>query len=187
MANRLVGKKIGLLLEEGYEDNEVTVPTNFLMGEGANVKFIGSGRATEFVSRHGVSRSTHLSAADTHISDFDAFVIPGGYAPEKMRLSDAMVKLIAEADDKGKFIAAIGRGPQLLISAYVVKDRMLTCHPGIVIDLKNAGAFYVDDPAVRDGNLITSRGPEDLNDFLETITEALSIATPYIKNVWAGA
>jgi protease I len=187
MANRLVGKKIALLIEEDYEDSEVTVPINFLMEEGANVKLIGSGRASEFVSRNGVSRSVHLSASDANPSDFDAFVIPGGYAPEKMRFSEAMVRLIADADDKGKFIAAIGRGPQLLISAYAVKDRMMTCYAGIVIDLKNAGAFYVDDSAVRDGNIITSRNQADLTDFLETLTDALSISTPYIKNVWAGA
>jgi protease I len=64
---------------------------------------------------------------------------------------------------------------------------MLTCYAGIVVDLKNAGAFYVDDTAVRDGNIITSRNEADLPDFLECITEALSVTTPYIKNVWAGA
>jgi protease I len=187
MANRLVGKKIALLLEEGYEDREVTVPLNFLTGEGANVKLIGSDRATDFVSKHGVSLSTHITATDARVSDFDAFLIPGGYAPEKMRLSHSLVNLIAEADDHGKFIAAIGHGPQLLISAGIVKDRMITSYAGIVIDIKNAGAFYVDEASVRDGNLITSRGGDDLTEFLETFTDALTVSTPYIKNVWAGA
>jgi protease I len=121
------------------------------------------------------------------LSDFDIFVVPGGYSPERLRLCADAVELIENADDNGKFIAAIGRGPQLLISAQVVKDRMLTCFIGIVVDLKNAGAYYVDESVVRDGNIITSRGVGDLADFNDALVDALGITTPYIKNVWAGA
>jgi len=187
MANRLVGKKIAILIEEGYDEQEITVPLTFFKEEGAIVRFIGSGRQSVFTSIDKVSLSADLSAKDVQLADFDAFIIPGGYASEKMRLSDSMVKLMAEADDHGKFIGAIGRGPQLLISANVVKDRMLTCSTGIVIDLKNAGAYYVDDPVVRDGNIVTSGSKDDLPDFLEAIVDAVGIATPYVKNVWAGA
>jgi protease I len=187
MTNRLVGKRIALLLEEGYEDSEVTGPLTFLKEEGASVRFIGPDSTTIYKGRNGASLSADLSAGEARLSDFDAFIIPGGYAPEKMRLSETMVKLIFDADDKGKIVAAIGRGPQLLISSGVVRDRMLTCYPGIVIDLKNAGAYYVDEPVVRDGNLISSRGQGDLTDFLESLTEALGITTTYQKNMFAGA
>jgi protease I len=186
MANRLVGKKVAFLLEEGYEDTQVTTLLNFLKEEGASVRFIGPNRGV-YKSRFGASLSTDLAADEVQLLDFDAFVIPGGYSPEKLRLSPSVVNLIANADDNGKFIAAIGRGPQLLISAEIVKDRMLTCYIGIVVDLKNAGAYYVDEAVVRDGNIVTARGVDDLADFNEAIVDALEIATPYIKNVWAGA
>ena len=98
-----------------------------------------------------------------------------------------MVKLISDADENGKIIAAIGRGPQLLVSAGAVRDRMVTCYAGIVIDLKNAGAYYVDEPVVRDGNIITSRTIPDLQEFLELVTEALGSSSVLQKSMFAGA
>ncbi|MGQ9676388.1 MAG: DJ-1/PfpI family protein, partial [Chloroflexota bacterium] len=105
--------------------------------------------------------------------DFEAIVIPGGRAPEKMRLHQSMVDLVKEAEAAGLVIAAVCHGPQLLISAGVVKGRTLTCTPSIAIDVQNAGGNYVDQAVVRDGNLITSRNPDDLPMFSKTIIEAL--------------
>jgi protease I len=187
MANRLIGKRIGILLEEGYEDQELSEPVRFLMDEGAIVKLIGSGRSSVFASRNGVARTAEFAASEVRVRDYDAFIVPGGHAPEKMRLADSMVRLIADADELGIVIAAIGRGPQLLISSKVLKDRMATCFATIVIDVKNAGAQYVDEAVVRDGNLITSRGPSDLPMFLDTIADAVGSGNSMRTQMSAGA
>jgi protease I len=111
------------------------------------------------------------------MKDFDALVIPGGYAPDKMRMRHAMVDLTREAMDAQKPVAAICHGPQLLISAGALRGRTLTCWPSIAIDVKNAGGLYVDKPVVEDGNLITSRKPDDIPVFNDAIIRALSSAS----------
>jgi PfpI family intracellular protease len=113
-------------------------------------------------------------AARARMQDFDALVIPGGHAPDRMRLRHAMIDLAREAMTAGKPVAAIGHGPQLLISAGALRGRTLTCWPSIAIDVKNAGGLYVDKPVVEDGNLITSRKPDDVPMFSEAIIKALA-------------
>ena len=108
------------------------------------------------------------------MKDFDALVIPGGHAPDKMRMRHAMVDLARDAMEAGKPVAAICHGPQLLISANALRGRTLTCWPSIAIDVKNAGGLYVDKPVVEDGNLITSRKPDDVPMFSEAIIRALA-------------
>jgi len=97
----------------------------------------------------------------------------GGYAPDKMRLHQPMVDLVRKAHAEGKIIAAVCHGPQLLISADIVKGRRLTSWPSVAVDLKNAGAIWVDEPVVKDGNIITARKPADLPKFNKAIIEAL--------------
>jgi protease I len=104
---------------------------------------------------------------------FDAVIIPGGYAPDKMRMHKPMIDLVRKAHDLGRLVAAICHGPQLLISAEVVRGRRVTSWPSIAVDLMNAGAIWVDEAVVRDGNLITSRQPADLPEFNAAIMEAL--------------
>jgi protease I len=174
MANRLDGKKIALFVEEGFEDSELAEPLAYLREEGAIVVLVGSGRLPAFTGKKGLQITPDAIASELHVSDFDAFVVPGGHAPEKMRLCPPMVTLIEEADDRGKIIAAVCHGPQLLISADVLHDRMATCYASIAVDVKNAGAHYVNEAVVRDGNIITSRTPADLPQFNEAIAEALS-------------
>ena len=106
--------------------------------------------------------------------DFDAIVIPGGHAPEKMRMRHAMVDLVRDAMDAGKPVAAICHGPQLLISANAVRGRTITCWPSIAIDVKNAGGLYVDKPVVVDGPVITSRKPDDIPFFSDAVIGALA-------------
>jgi len=105
--------------------------------------------------------------------DFDGIIVPGGYAPDKMRLHQSMVDLIRKASDGGKLIAAICHGPQLLISADIVRGRRVTSWPSIAVDLKNAGAEWANTPVVQDGNLITARKPADLPRFNKAIIQAL--------------
>ena len=105
--------------------------------------------------------------------DFDAIIVPGGYAPDKMRLHQAMIDLVTKIYHQRKVVAAICHGPQLLISADIVRGRRVTSWASVAVDLKNAGALWVDEPVVRDGNLITSRKPADLPQFNAAVIAAL--------------
>ena len=188
MANRLHHRRIAIFVEDLFEDSELLEPLHFLRAEGAEVVIVGPGREVQFRGKKGSLIEADMSAYDADISAFDAIVVPGGYAAEKMRKCDKMVDMIAKADDSGKVIAAICHGPQLLISADILRGRMATCVKTIAVDVKNAGASYFDDVVVVDGNLITSRTPADLPYFLEAIADALMSTDPIKRqNLVAGA
>ena len=171
----LAGKRIAMLVEDGFEDRELTGPLDALRAAGATVTLVGPAAGTEFHGKRGQAVVTaDVSAGAAKMGDFDALVIPGGHAPDKMRMRHAMVDLARDAMETGKTVAAICHGPQVLISADVLRGRTLTCWPSIAIDVKNAGGLYVDKPVVEDGNLITSRKPDDVPLFAEAIIRALS-------------
>ena len=171
----LTGKRVALLVEDEFEDRELTGPLEALRAAGATVTLVGPTQGSEHRGKRGqaVVRSD-LGAGAARIKDFDAVVIPGGHAPDRMRMRHAMVDLARDAMESGKPVAAICHGPQLLISANALRGRTLTCWPSIAIDVKNAGGLYVDKPVVEDGNLITSRKPDDVPMFSEAIIRALS-------------
>jgi len=174
-SSTLAGKRVAMLVEEGFEDRELTGPLDALRAAGATVTIVGPTAGTEFRGKRGSAVVTSdIAAGGTRIEDFDALVIPGGHAPDKMRMRHAMVDLARDAMQAGKPVAAICHGPQLLISAGALRGRTLTCWPSIAIDVKNAGGLYVDKPVVEDGNLITSRKPDDVPVFSEAIIRALS-------------
>ena len=170
-----------MLVEDDFEDRELTGPLEALRAAGATVTVVGPTAATEFKGKRGDAViASDLAAGTARMKDFDALVIPGGYAPDKMRMRHAMVDLARDAMEAGKTVAAICHGPQLLISANALRGRTLTCWPSIAIDVKNAGGLYVDKPVVEDGNLITSRKPDDVPAFSEAIIRALSVvAQPF--------
>jgi protease I len=171
----LAGKRIALLVEQDFEDTELSGPLSALRAAGATVTIVGPTAGTEFRGKRGQAVVTsEVAAGAARMKDFDALVIPGGYAPDKMRLRHAMVDLVREAMDSGKPVAAICHGPQLLISADALRGRTVTCWPSIAVDVKNAGGLYVDKPVVEDGNLITSRKPDDVPMFNGAIIRALS-------------
>jgi protease I len=171
----LAGKRVAMLVEDEFEDRELTGPRDALRDAGATVVLVGPTAGAEFKGKRGQAVVTaDLAAGSARMQDFDALVIPGGHAPEKMRMRHAMVDLARDAMQAGKPVAAICHGPQLLISADAVRGRTLTCWPSIAIDVKNAGGLYVDKPVVEDGNLITSRKPDDVPVFSEAIVRALS-------------
>ena len=170
-------KRVAMLVEDEFEDFELTGPLEALRAAGITVVVVGPTAGATYRGKRGEAVVTaELSAGAAKIRDFDAVVIPGGYAPDKMRMRHAMVDLTRDAMEAGKPVAAICHGPQLLISANVLRGRTLTCWPSIAIDVKNAGGLYVDKPVVEDGNLITSRKPDDVPVFSEAIIKALSRA-----------
>jgi protease I len=170
----LDGKRIAILAEEDFEDSELIEPMRSMKNAGAKVVIVGSGSRETYKGKRGNATIRVDATADSvKAEDFDAVIVPGGYAPDKMRLHPSMVNLVRKADELGKVVAAICHGPQLLISAGIVKGRRLTSWPSVALDLRNAGAEWVDAPVVQDGNLITSRKPADLPRFNKAIIEAL--------------
>ena len=170
----LKGKTIAVLVEADFEDDELTEPVEAMKAADAEVMIIGtSAGATYHGKRHRAEVISSVAAEDVSAQDFDAVIVPGGYAPDKMRLHAYMIDFVKEAYKSGKLVAAICHGPQLLISADIVRGKRVTSWPSIAVDLKNAGADWVDEEVVKDGNLITSRKPSDLPAFDKMIIETL--------------
>ena len=171
----LAGRKIAMLVEDEFEDHELVGPLEALRAAGATVTIVGPVAGAQYRGKRGNAVVTaDLSAGAARIKDFDALVVPGGYAPDRMRMRHAMVDLARDAMQAGKPVAAICHGPQLLISANALRGRTLTCWPSIAVDVKNAGGRYVDRPVVEDGNLITSRKIDDLQVFNDAIIRQLN-------------
>jgi protease I len=178
-AGTLSGKRVAILVEQEFEDSELSGPRDALIAAGATVVMVGPISGAEYRGKRGEAVVTsELAAGAAHMKDFDALVIPGGHAPDKMRMRHAMVDLTRDAMDANKPVAAICHGPQLLISANALRGRTLTCWPSIAIDVKNAGGLYVDKPVVEDRNLITSRKPDDVRAFSEAIVRAVAGRKP---------
>jgi protease I len=170
----LEGYRVGILVEQGFEDSEMAETMRALSDSGAVVVIIGSGSSLSYRGLRGKLRvRADSTAEDVEVDQLDALVIPGGYAPDKMRLHRSMVDLVRRAHDAGKIVAAICHGPQLLISAEIVKGRRITSWPSIAIDLANAGAVWIDEAVVQDRNIITAGKPADLPRFNKTVIEAL--------------
>jgi len=171
---RLKGKKIALLVENNYQDMELWVPYYRLKEEGAQVTVVGPGSSKTYTSKNGYPIDAEKEAKEIDISKYDGIVIPGGYAPDMMRRYPEMVKMVREAHQKGKVVAAICHAGWMLASAGILKGKKVTGFFAIKDDLINAGANYVDEEVVRDGNLITSRKPDDLPAFCREMIEALA-------------
>jgi protease I len=170
----LEGRKIAVLVEADFEDDELAQPLEAMKEAGAGVTVIGSRADTKYQGkRHRIEVVSDISADQADPQDFDAVIIPGGYAPDKMRLNRSMIDFVKNAYQNGKLVAAVCHGPQLLISAEIVRSKRVTSWQSVAIDLKNAGAEWVDEEVVRDGNLITSRNPADLPAFNKAIIKAL--------------
>jgi protease I len=173
LEKRLKGKRVAVLAEDLYEDLELWYPRLRLQEEGAEVVVVGPGDAPEHHGKYGYPVAVDQAAREVDPEKFDAVVIPGGYAPDRMRRHPAMVDFVRQMAQRGKVVAAICHGPWLLASAEVVAGKNLTGFFSIQDDLVHAGAHYRDAEVVVDGNLITSRKPADLPAFLEAIIGAL--------------
>ena len=170
----LDGKRVAILAEEDFEDSELIEPLRAMKDAGVRVVIVGSGSKESYHGKRGKAIiKADITADKISAENFDAIIIPGGYAPDKMRLHQPMIDLARKAYNSGKVVAAICHGPQLLISADIVRGRRVTSWPSVAIDLRNAGANWVDEPVVQDGNLITSRKPADIPRFNKAIIKAL--------------
>lgn len=168
----LAGKKFAVLAEDLYEDQELWYPVQRLTEAGADVSIVGPQGGTTYHSKHGYPATADRAAEDVSAEAFDGVVIPGGYAPDRMRRHASMVQLTREAFQAGKIVAAICHGAWMLCSADVLEGKQVTSFSAIKDDVTHAGATWVDRDVVQDGNLITSRTPDDLPAFLRTIIAA---------------
>jgi protease I len=172
---RLRGKKVLIIAGPEYEDMELQYPYYRLQEEGAQVTVAGIGEPA-YKGKHGYPVRCDAQIADLHARDFDAVVIPGGWAPDKMRRIPEVLDVVREMNDEGKPIGAICHAGWVPISAGILKGRRMTCTVGIKDDVINAGADYVDEPVVVDGNLVTSRTPADLPAWLPALIEVIERA-----------
>lgn len=169
----LSGKRIGLLVEDMYNEFEFWYPYYRMKEAGAQVTVVGTG-AKEYHSKSGLPAPGGMNAETASAANFDGLIVPGGYAPDRMRRNPALLKLVRDCFEQGKIVAAICHAGWVLASAGVLKGRKATCVSAIKDDVINAGAKYLDQEVVRDNNLITSRTPDDLPAFCREIIAALS-------------
>lgn len=173
MNSDLKNKNIAILAEDHYEDLELWYPLLRMQEAGANVAVVGMPDLRTFESKHGYPVNADVVASEVSAEDFDAVIIPGGYAPDRMRRHQAMLDLVSGVHEQGKLVAMICHAGWVAISAGIVDGKRVTSVASIKDDLVNAGAEWVDAEVVRDGNLISSRGPKDLPAFCRAILEAL--------------
>ena len=169
----LKGKRVAILAEDDYQEVELWYPLYRLREAGAEVRVVGP-RTSTFKSKLGYPVEADLSAESARPEDFDAVVIPGGYAPDRMRRHPAMVDFVRRMAEQGRVVAAICHAGWMLASAGVVRGRRVTSFFSIRDDMVNAGAEWVDAEVVVDGNLVTSRKPDDLPAFCREVIRLLA-------------
>lgn len=167
-------KNVAILLEDNYQEMEFWYPYYRLQEAGAKVLTVGA-EAKEYTSHYGYPAQAERAAKDVSVTDFEGVVIPGGFAPDHMRRSPAMVSLVRSLYERGKIVAAISHAGSMLCSANALQGKKVTSFFSIRADMENAGAAWVDQVVVRDGNLITSRIPSDLPAFCRELVLALKL------------
>ena len=163
-------KKVAFIVDEMFEDSEFKVPYDQVREAGHEAIIVGLEKGKSLEGEKGEERiTTEAAAAEVGADDFVALVIPGGYSPDKIRLDSNMVELTRSMYDAGKPVAAICHAGWMLAEADIARGKTVTSWPSIKTDLINAGADWVDQEVVEDGNLITSRKPDDLEAFSKTL------------------
>jgi protease I len=163
-----------LLVDDEFEDLTVFLPWYRLREEGVEVR-LASPRMHGLSGSHGYAIEPDITIDDVNHSEFDLLLIPDGAAVERLRLREEAVDVARTFMQEGMRVAAIGHGAQLLISAGSLDGRRVTCTPGIRDDVRAAGAYYRDEAAVLDGNLLTGRGGDDLPPFMQMLGQMLGV------------
>jgi protease I len=174
----LENKTVAIFIADHFEDVELVYPYYRMKEAGAKVYLLGQEEAETYTGKHGISEKSDMSVKNADPSDFDFLIIPGGYSPDRMRMEPKFIEFTRRMNDQGKIIAAICHAPWILASAGVIREKKVTSWPSLKDDLVNAGAEYVDQEVVVDGNIITSRMPADLPAFCRTIIQYVSGKVP---------
>jgi protease I len=175
MKQTLTGKRVAILVTDGFEQSELVEPRTALETAGARTTLVSPKSETVRAwdeDDFGDTFNVDLALSDASPESFDALLLPGGVMnPDHLRMSPEAVQFVIHFFEAGKPVAAICHGPQLLIEADVVRGRKLTSYPSLKTDLRNAGAEWVDEAVVTDQGLVTSRRPADLPQFNEKMIE----------------
>ncbi len=165
---------IAVIITDLFEDSEYTQPVDAFVKEGHQVTHVGL-KMGEIVKgkKEGTLVTIDKPVSGASVDDFDALLIPGGYSPDKIRVDTDAVAFARDFVRSGKPVFSICHAPQLLITAQVLEGRRITGYQSIIQDIKNAGAEFVDAEVVVDGNLVTSRNPDDLPAFIKAAIEKL--------------
>ncbi len=172
---QLKNKSIGILVGPGYEDLEFWVPRMRMIEEGATVLIIGTKAGVTYESKSGgLSAKSEAAAKAVRADQLDALLVPGGWAPDKLRRDADVLRLVREMHEQGKIIGLICHAGWVAASAGICSGKRATGSTGIKDDMQNAGAEWVDEPAFRDGNLVWGRVVEDIPDYCRELVMALS-------------
>jgi protease I len=174
---RLKDRRVLIMATDGFEESELFGPRDILLSEGAEVSLASPGMSpiqATVMDDPGKTIRPDLTIAEAQAGDYDALILPGGVRnPDSLRREQEAIDLIQAFCAAGKPVAAICHGPWLLVEADIVRGRTVTCWPSIATDLRNAGATVVDEAAVVDGNIVTSRKPDDVPQFAEALIELM--------------
>jgi len=170
----LAGKKIVILVENQYQDLEVWYPLMRLKEEGVKVIVAGTGSSKLYNGKFGYPIEVDCDVKDLKPEDVNGVIVPGGWAPDFLRRYEPVNKFVRDMNERKKIVATICHGASVLVSAGILKGRTITCFKAIKDDVIYAGANYVDEEVVVDGNLVSSRKPDDLPAFCKKIIELLN-------------
>lgn len=173
----LQNERVAVLVDKSFEDLEFWVPVMRLREEGADVVIAGREANDTFVGKHGLTATTEVAAGDVNAEDLSAVVVPGGWAPDKLRRDEGVLSLVRDMDAQDKIVAFICHAGWVAISAGLVDGRRVTGSTGIKDDALNAGAEWVDEAAFRDRNFVWGRVVKDIPAFCHTLVKALKADT----------
>ncbi|XEC96937.1 type 1 glutamine amidotransferase domain-containing protein [Paenibacillus tarimensis] len=169
------------LLDDEFEDLELWYPVYRVREEGATVQFAGPEKGRTHIGKYGVPAVADLSFDELDSSRIDGLLVPGGWAPDKLRRYSKVLQIVREMNADGKPIGQICHAGWVLISAKILDGRRVTSTPGIRDDMENAGAEWFDEPVIVDGNLISARRPPDLPPYAKAFVDALAQRKPEVK------
>ncbi|KWX80764.1 glutamine amidotransferase [Paenibacillus riograndensis] len=171
---RLTGKKVIALVDDEFEDLELWYPVYRVREEGAEVHLAGLEKDKTYMGKYGVPAKAEYSWDELDAADYDGILVPGGWAPDKIRRYSAVLKLVQDFNAAKKPIGQICHAGWVLISAKILKGVTVTSTPGIRDDMENAGAIWKDEAVVTDGHIISARRPPDLPPYGKAFCDALA-------------
>ncbi|SEQ73148.1 protease I [Virgibacillus subterraneus] len=171
---RLTDKRVIALVEDGFEDLELWYPVLRLQEEGTDVHLVGKESHKKYVGKYGVPATSDYAFSDVNAEDYDAILVPGGWAPDKLRRYPEVLEYVRVMNDAKKPIGQICHAGWVLISANILQGRTVTSTPGIKDDMSNAGATWIDEAVIVDGHIVSSRRPPDLPAYAKAFADKLA-------------